>query len=49
MFSKEDNMGLIALLNESRAQVWESWGWLSFALFLAISVGRLVKITSKAD
>ncbi|PMD33124.1 cytochrome P450 [Hyaloscypha variabilis F] len=31
-------MGLLSLLNESRAQIWESWGWLPFALLLATPV-----------
>jgi hypothetical protein len=42
-------MGLITFLNESRAQLWASWGWLSLALFLLISVSDLRKVANEAD
>jgi hypothetical protein len=43
-------MGLVSVLNEkSRAQIWQTWGWLSLAAVLATSVSILWRITGKIE
>jgi hypothetical protein len=42
-------MGLFSCLDESRAQLWASWGWLSLAFFLLIFVSDPRTVAEQAD
>jgi hypothetical protein len=42
-------MGLLTVLNESLAEIWELWGWLPITLLLATSVGSPFNLADEAD